>query len=108
VWVRRLRLLDLQAHALELINSSTQAEEQAYAVARATLDSTQPAVWWGKQADLALLRGIYKHGYGNYDAVRRDPEVRFLLFPRFFWVFSIYVRKRLKRYTEQVSCSAVE
>ena len=55
-----------------------QAEAKAYAAAKSTLDVTPPCVWWAQPADLALLRGIHKHGYGNYDAVRRDPEVRAL------------------------------
>lgn len=35
---------------------------------------------WNAKTDLALVRGIHKHGYGNYEAVRMDRE--------FSWAFS--------------------
>ena len=25
--------------------------------------------WWGKKENLALLDGVYKHGFGNYEAL---------------------------------------
>jgi len=39
---------------------------------------------WEDAEDASLLRGVYKHGVGNWDAMRMDPElklseVRFLL-----------------------------
>ena len=42
-------------------------------------DTSSPADWWDVNADLALIAGIYRHGYGSYEAVRLDPT--------FAWAF---------------------
>ena len=42
-------------------------------------DTSSPADWWDVHADLALIAGIYRHGYGSYEAVRVDPT--------FSWAF---------------------
>ncbi|GLI62110.1 hypothetical protein VaNZ11_004693, partial [Volvox africanus] len=37
-------------------------------------DRSPPATWWNTECDVALLRGMYRAGYGEYDAVFSDPE----------------------------------
>ncbi|KAI8817172.1 SNF2 family N-terminal domain-containing protein [Fimicolochytrium jonesii] len=37
-----------------------------------------PASWWGPKQDLHMLIGIAKHGYGQYDKIRADPDLCFL------------------------------
>ncbi|KAF8057733.1 hypothetical protein HT031_005917 [Scenedesmus sp. PABB004] len=34
-----------------------------------------PAPWWDVEADVALLVGLHRHGFANYDAVRRDASL---------------------------------
>ena len=31
--------------------------------------------WWDEEADAALLRGVWRHGYGAYAATRADPQL---------------------------------
>jgi len=31
---------------------------------------------WTDLEDASLLRGVYKHGAGNWDAIRMDPELQ--------------------------------
>lgn len=37
----------------------------------------RPAAWWTRTHDIDLLRGTYKHGYANYQAMRTDPKLSF-------------------------------
>ncbi|KYQ90130.1 myb domain-containing protein [Tieghemostelium lacteum] len=39
--------------------------------------SDSPFPWWKTEQDNDLLVGIYKHGSGNYDAIRNDPSLSF-------------------------------
>eukprot|EP00271_Cylindrocystis_brebissonii_P017270 TRINITY_DN4421_c0_g3_i1.p1 TRINITY_DN4421_c0_g3~~TRINITY_DN4421_c0_g3_i1.p1 ORF type:complete len:1619 (-),score=379.98 TRINITY_DN4421_c0_g3_i1:550-4863(-) len=39
-------------------------------------DATIPAPWWTHDSDFAILSGVYRHGYGNYELVRDDPQFR--------------------------------
>jgi hypothetical protein len=36
---------------------------------------TAPAPWWDVDADVALLVGLHKHGFNNYEAIRKDEEL---------------------------------
>ena len=38
-----------------------------------------PTPWWDAQADVSLLVGTYKHGYEQYDSMRLDPSLCFLV-----------------------------
>ena len=31
--------------------------------------------WWTVKSDIGLIKGIFKHGYGNYEAVRYDAAL---------------------------------
>lgn len=33
---------------------------------------------WDVQDDTHLLLGIYEHGYGNWDQIKTDPELKLL------------------------------
>jgi hypothetical protein len=33
--------------------------------------------WWDTECDRALILGTYRHGYGQYEEMRRDPELHF-------------------------------
>lgn len=37
-------------------------------------DRSPPATWWTSGCDLALLWGMYRAGYGEYDTVFTDLE----------------------------------
>jgi hypothetical protein len=39
--------------------------------------SKPPAVWWTATHDLDLLLGFLRHGYGNFSALRTDPNLSF-------------------------------
>jgi len=72
-WAKRLRVLDHVADAIFLCtNEETQG--QARAAIASIPDMARPASWWGFEQDVAILRGITRCGYGNYDAVRVSPE----------------------------------
>jgi len=33
--------------------------------------------WWGKDEDQAVLIGVYHHGFGNTEAIRKDLSLIF-------------------------------
>ena len=37
----------------------------------------RPSVWWSRQHDIDLLRGIYRFGYANYADIRDCDEFSF-------------------------------
>ncbi|XP_077154434.1 chromodomain-helicase-DNA-binding protein 8 [Ranitomeya variabilis] len=37
-----------------------------------------PSLWWDREADKALLIGVFKHGYEKYNTMRADPLLCFL------------------------------
>lgn len=47
---------------LLLLALRTQVLEPLLQQLRPMHDSTQPALWWRSDCDLALMRGAYKHG----------------------------------------------
>ena len=40
----------------------------------ARADRSAPATWWSHDCDTALLRGMWRLGYAEFDAVFGDPE----------------------------------
>lgn len=34
-----------------------------------------PAPWWDVEADVALMVGMHRHGYANYEAIRKDAAL---------------------------------
>lgn len=74
-WVRRLQLLDGLDHALHVCGSKATQKDAFKIILLIAEDGTKPATWWTRNADIALMVGVYRHGYANYDAVRVDAEV---------------------------------
>eukprot|EP00850_Spirogloea_muscicola_P008375 SM000044S16022 [mRNA] locus=s44:627479:630047:+ [translate_table: standard] len=72
-WCRRLRLLqDLDA-ALHFCREPETAVA-AMRIVEGLRDATVPAPWWTAAADLALLSGSARHGFGIYEAMRADVQ----------------------------------
>ncbi|GMH33669.1 hypothetical protein BSKO_01503 [Bryopsis sp. KO-2023] len=78
IWTRRLHLLDSITTIVEKLKDKEMMELFESSLGMVS-DANPPAQWWTSKTDLCLLRGVHKHGYGNYDAVRTDPE--------FSWAF---------------------
>lgn len=38
------------------------------------LSGMKPATWWQRNNDVDLMLGIYKHGFGNYTAIKEDKR----------------------------------
>jgi len=72
-WLKRLILLDNLGNVIRLC-ASKETQETAYNAIDILKDGTSPFEWWGREADLALLAGVYKHGFGNYEALQGDPQ----------------------------------
>jgi len=70
-WGRRIELLHQIRKAVQTYGET------------AVLDGVQqingplPASWWGRKHDVDLLRAIVRHGFGNSDAIIKDPELCF-------------------------------
>ncbi|MCO5571836.1 hypothetical protein L7F22_025584 [Adiantum nelumboides] len=73
VWLKRIRLLDSLAHVIKLC-TNPRTQEIVYNAINSLGDATVPCDWWTREADLALLAGVYSHGFGNYEALRMDDE----------------------------------
>ncbi len=43
-----------------------------------TIEDQPPDADWSPQDDRSLMVGSYRHGVGNYDSMRNDPELSFL------------------------------
>jgi hypothetical protein len=73
VWARRLEVLDKLNRAIDkCIGEETQ--DAALEIMAGMKDAKLPA-WWDEDCDFFLLYGVHKHGFGNYDAIRGDPEL---------------------------------
>lgn len=72
-WLKRLVLLDSLGNVIRLC-ASKETQEAAYNAIDNLKDGTIPFEWWGREADLALLAGVYKHGFGNYEALQGDSQ----------------------------------
>lgn len=73
VWLKRIRLLDNLGHVVRLC-ANPETQENAYNAIDSLGDATLPCDWWSRESDLALLAGIYKHGFGGYEALRTDQQ----------------------------------
>lgn len=73
VWIKRIRLLDNLGHVVRLC-ANPETQESAYNAIDSLGDATVPCNWWSRESDLALLAGIYKHGFGSYEALRTDEQ----------------------------------
>lgn len=72
-WWKRIKLLDSLGHVIRLCaNPATQ--EIAYNAIDSLGDATVLCEWWTRESDLALLAGTYEHGFGNYEALRKDDQ----------------------------------
>ncbi|KIY98150.1 hypothetical protein MNEG_9811 [Monoraphidium neglectum] len=76
---KRLRLLaelsHLMGHLLACGGEAVAGRLRAVLEAAPPKLCPPPAPWWGVDADLALLVGVWRHGYGAYGAIRADPEL---------------------------------
>jgi hypothetical protein len=73
VWLKRLKLLDNLADVVRIC-ANKETRDAAYRAIDLLRDASIPTPWWGRDADLALLSGVYKHGFGNYDSLRSDDQ----------------------------------
>jgi len=74
-FVRRLQLLE----EFNMLMSAMQRSEAVVGYFRTLVADLPPAdapvSWWDVEADVGLLAGIYKHGYNNFEEIRRDPDM---------------------------------
>ncbi len=77
--MRRLLLLErLNAAVPALLRSDAVVglfRAAAAAAAAAPGAEPLPAPWWDVEADVGLIVGLQRHGYGNFEAIRRDVEL---------------------------------
>lgn len=73
VWLKRLKLLDSLADVVRVC-ANKETREAAYRAIDLLRDASVPHEGWGREADLALLAGVYKHGFGNYESLRKDEQ----------------------------------
>lgn len=74
--VRRLMLLE----ELNVLMPSFMRSEAVVGIFRALVQtlpaSTAPAAWWDVEADVALMVGVHRHGYNNFDTIKKDPVLQ--------------------------------
>jgi hypothetical protein len=75
--VRRLALLqDFNALMPALQRSEAVAGMfRAMVAAALPAAAAAPASWWDVECDVALMVGMHRHGYANYEAVRQDSDL---------------------------------
>lgn len=79
LWAKRMRILDSLADGVSMLRSSDAALREAAEDTVQTHMQMNPissVSWWDHKCDIAVILGIYDHGYGNYDDVRADPRFR--------------------------------
>jgi hypothetical protein len=69
-WARRLVLLQRLIKRVHLVGVDN-------LLVGIPLLRQPPAVWWGQEEDLDLLKGIYRHGYNQLEKIRSDPSLCF-------------------------------
>ena len=69
MWARRIVQLDILRRAVRARGEERLLEGLAGQTGKPL------APWWTFEDDLDLLRGTYRHGYGNFEAMRNDPEL---------------------------------
>ncbi|GFR52144.1 hypothetical protein Agub_g14659, partial [Astrephomene gubernaculifera] len=70
----RLRNLSDFNSALRSLQQQPQVQARVRQLLAAMTDRSPPATWWNHDCDMALLYGMHRAGYGEYDAVFADPE----------------------------------
>ena len=83
-WARRIQLL-FRIRVLIKKFKKKQQQEQIQVnwstllnfIPDQVLMGQRPSVWWSRQHDIDLLRGIYKYGYANYTEIRDCPDYSF-------------------------------
>jgi hypothetical protein len=73
--VKRLQLLYDFSQLVGQLEGNELVAARLRAMLRELPEGHAPAAWWTPEADLALLLGVYRHGYSNYDAIRSDPAL---------------------------------
>jgi hypothetical protein len=74
--VRRLALLqDFNSLMPSLQRSEAVAGVFRALIAAALPVAAAPASWWDVECDVALMVGMHRHGYANFEAVRQDPDL---------------------------------
>jgi hypothetical protein len=55
------------------------SEELSFAISNSfqKADLKVPAMWWNRSCDVALVIGTFVHGAGNYELMRKDPNLPF-------------------------------
>jgi len=66
---------EFNARIPELLRSEAVAAYFRALVRQGLPPETAPAPWWEVDADVALLVGLHKHGFNNYEAIRKDEEL---------------------------------
>ena len=102
-WVRKLRLLDLIREANLLYRDESRRHQFENALVTIS-ESSPPIYWWSKAADQALVFGVYKHGYGNFDKVRHDPEYKEAFTPDPEVIAENMKKKEIFRHKEGCNC----
>jgi hypothetical protein len=75
---RRLQLLSHLASLVQQLEGSSLVGGRLRALlmgGAVNLKAAAPVAWWGAEADLGLLLGVYRHGYSNYRAVKEDEHL---------------------------------
>jgi len=73
---RRLQLLGHLAALVQQLEGSSLVGGRLRALLLAgSMKAAAPVPWWGAEADLGLLLGVYRHGYSNYRAVKEDEHL---------------------------------
>eukprot|EP00871_Galdieria_phlegrea_P003461 jgi/Galph1/4115/GphlegSOOS_G2730.1 len=70
-WARKLRLLQRVQQVVHDPSVLKLKEGKLF------VNTPAPAPWWRPEDDMNLVLGIYKHGYGNAEDIRKDPELGF-------------------------------
>lgn len=83
--VRRLMLLE----ELNALMPGFMRSEAVVGIFRALATklpaSALPAAWWDVEADVAVMVGVHRHGYNNYESIRKDPALQ-KAFQVSFWL----------------------
>ena len=84
LWAKRMRILDMLADAVSMLRSPNdgvrgEAEEVVAQVTAANPIGVSP--WWDYKCDIAMITGVYDHGYGNYEPIKVDERYREVFAP---------------------------
>lgn len=72
-WLKRLKLLDTLGNVVRIC-ANKETREAAYRAIDLLKDASVPTENWTRETDLALLAGVYKNGFGNYEALHKDEQ----------------------------------